>query len=84
MNCVILDNYDSFTFNLAQLVGELNEGRLPTVVRNDRIDLAGLRSLAPDRLIISPGPGSPERPEYFGVCRAAILELGPTVPILGV
>lgn len=84
MNVVILDNYDSFTFNLAQLIGEISGGCLPTVVRNDKIDLAGLRDLQPDRLIISPGPGSPEKPEYFGVCRQAILELGPTVPILGI
>jgi len=84
MNCVILDNYDSFTFNLAQLVGGLNDGIMPTVVRNDKIDLKGLLDLKPDHLIISPGPGRPEKPEYFGVCREAILELGPVVPILGV
>ena len=82
MKTVILDNYDSFTFNLYQYLGELDER--PLVFRNDRITLDGLKELRPDRIIISPGPGNPEDPAYFGVCKGAILEMGPTVPVLGV
>lgn len=82
MKTVILDNYDSFTFNLYQYVGEIDER--PLVYRNDKITLDELRRLKPDRIIVSPGPGSPEDPAYFGVCRQAILELGPTIPVLGV
>ena len=82
MKTVILDNYDSFTFNLYQYVGEIDER--PLVYRNDKITLDELRRLKPDRIIVSPGPGSPEDPEYFGVCRQAILELGPIIPVLGV
>ncbi len=82
MKTVILDNYDSFTFNLYQYVGEADER--PLVYRNDKISFDELASLEPDRIIVSPGPGSPEDPAYFGICKQAILELGPTVPILGV
>jgi len=84
MKVVILDNYDSFTFNLYQMVAELCGGVEPRVFRNDEVTLAEIRGLAPDRIIISPGPGSPEKPEYFGVCREVILELGEQVPVLGV
>lgn len=80
---VILDNYDSFVYNLYQAVGELT-GVAARVLRNDAITLEGLVAESPTHLIISPGPGTPEDPAYFGVCRAAILELGPTIPILGV
>ena len=63
---VIVDNYDSFTHNLAQLLhGLADEVR---VVRNDAVDLAGLLALAPSALILSPGPGRPERARDFGVC----------------
>jgi anthranilate synthase component 2 len=82
MKTVILDNYDSFTFNLYQYLGELDER--PLVFRNDRITLAELQALRPDRIVISPGPGSPADERYFGVCREAILRLGPTTPVLGV
>ena len=81
---VILDNYDSFTYNLFQIVAEMCDGVEPQVFRNDAITVDELRALAPDRIIISPGPGSPEKPEYFGVCRDVILQLGEKVPILGV
>ena len=88
MNILILDNYDSFTFNLYQLVAErtaaLTGGPPPTVLRNDAVTLEEIRALRPDRILISPGPGSPEKPEYFGVCRPVILELGRKIPILGV
>lgn len=82
MKIVILDNYDSFTYNLFQYVAELN-GK-PLVYRNDALTLDQLRDLKPDRIIISPGPGNPEDPNYFGICKQVITDLGPTVPILGV
>ena len=84
MRVVILDNYDSFTFNLFQMVAELCAGVEPNVFRNDSVSVAEIRDLAPDRIIISPGPGSPEKPEYFGVCRQVIMECGERVPLLGV
>lgn len=82
MRVVIIDNYDSFTFNLFQTVGE--EGERALVFRNDKISLAELVRLQPERLILSPGPGNPEDRRCFGICHQAILELGTSVPILGV
>jgi anthranilate synthase/aminodeoxychorismate synthase-like glutamine amidotransferase len=82
MKTIIIDNYDSFTFNLYQYIGELDER--PLVFRNDAITVAELVSLRPDRVIISPGPGNPEDPAYFGICREAIRVLGASVPLLGV
>lgn len=82
MRTLIIDNYDSFTFNLYQYVGELDER--PLVYRNDALTLEQVKALAPERIIISPGPGSPENPDYFGVCKQVILELGQYIPILGV
>ena len=84
MTTVILDNYDSFTYNLFQLVGELSAGTEPMVFRNDEITVDQLRALQPDNIIISPGPGRPEFREYFGICRDVILELGQHTPIMGV
>lgn len=82
---LVIDNYDSFTYNLVQYLGELG-GKLPVaseiqVYRNDQIDLAKIRHLNPDGIVISPGPG---RPEDAGISLALITELGPTFPILGV
>jgi anthranilate synthase component II len=82
MKTVILDNYDSFVFNLFQYVGEIDER--PLVFRNDAITLDQLSDLAPQRIIISPGPGRPDDPAYFGICLAVIRHFGPKVPILGV
>ncbi|MDH3716530.1 MAG: aminodeoxychorismate/anthranilate synthase component II [Planctomycetota bacterium] len=82
MKTVILDNYDSFTFNLYQYVGELDAA--PLVFRNDAISVQRLADLAPDRIILSPGPGDPTDQKYFGICQAAILQLGKHVPTLGV
>ena len=88
MNVLILDKYDSFTFNLYQYIGEiLQESGEPftvTVKRNDEVSLDDVKSLKPDRIIISPGPGSPDDPSYFGVCGEVITELGKTIPTLGV
>jgi anthranilate synthase component 2 len=79
---LVIDNYDSFTWNLVQLVGAL--GERPVVFRNDAIDLEGVRKLAPTRIILSPGPGHPADPARVGVCRAVLSELGRDVPVLGV
>lgn len=81
MRILILDNYDSFVYNIAQYVGLL--GVEPLVYRSDSISLRSVRELAPDRIIISPGPGPPWG-RCFGVCGSVISELGGTTPILGV
>jgi anthranilate synthase component II len=82
MKILVIDNYDSFVYNLAQLLGELKTE--PTVLRNDKITLEDARKIDPDAVVISPGPGHPADRRYFGVCTDIITELGPSVPILGV
>ena len=82
MKVLIIDNYDSFVYNLAQYVGEL--GAEPLVYRNNQITLKKAVKLNPERIIISPGPGSPSQPRYFGVCPQIIRHLSPKVPTLGV
>ncbi|MEG3848858.1 aminodeoxychorismate/anthranilate synthase component II [Microcoleus sp. herbarium19] len=82
---IVIDNYDSFTYNLVQYLGELG-AELPAasevqVYRNDQISLAEIRRLQPSAVVISPGPG---RPEDAGISLELIKELGPTLPILGV
>ncbi|MEG3871565.1 aminodeoxychorismate/anthranilate synthase component II [Microcoleus sp. Z1_B5] len=82
---IVIDNYDSFTYNLVQYLGELG-AQLPVasevqVYRNDQISLAEIRQLQPAAVVISPGPG---RPEDAGISLELIKELGPTLPILGV
>lgn len=79
---LVLDNYDSFTYNLAHLIGAL--GAESVVIRNDAVDISGIAALAPTHIIISPGPGRPSEPRDFGVCGAVLLQYGPTIPILGV
>jgi anthranilate synthase component 2 len=76
---LLIDNYDSFTFNLAQYLGEL--GQDVKVLRNDALDVAGIRALAPERIVISPGPGTPDD---AGVTLALLRELAGVMPILGV
>ena len=76
---LVIDNYDSFTYNLVQYFGEL--GSDVVVKRNDEVTIADIRLLAPERICLSPGPG---RPEQAGVCNSVIQELGASVPILGV
>jgi anthranilate synthase component 2 len=76
---LVLDNYDSFTFNLVQYLGEL--GAAPRVVRNDELTVAAIRDLAPERIVISPGPCTPAE---AGVSVELVRELGPTTPVLGV
>lgn len=82
MKVLIIDNYDSFVYNLVQYVGEL--GGKPLVYRNDEITLEHVKMLKPDRIILSPGPGSPHDPKYVGLCINIIRELGPEIPTLGV
>jgi anthranilate synthase/aminodeoxychorismate synthase-like glutamine amidotransferase len=76
---LVIDNYDSFTYNLVQYLGEL--GAAVVVRRNDEATVAQLRGLGHDRVVISPGPG---RPEQAGVSLGAIQEFGPRMPLLGV
>jgi para-aminobenzoate synthetase component 2 len=76
---LMIDNYDSFTYNLVQYLGEL--GAAVTVKRNDMIDVAGARALRPDVIVISPGPCTPAE---AGVSVALLKEMGPDLPILGV
>ena len=76
---LVIDNYDSFTYNLVQIFGELDADLV--VKRNDEISIDGIKKLQPERICISPGPG---RPEDAGISSAVIRELGPRIPILGV
>jgi anthranilate synthase component 2 len=76
---VMVDNYDSFTYNLVQQLGDL--GAEVLVFRNDAIDVAGIAALGPTAVVVSPGPG---RPETAGISMAVVAELGPRLPILGV
>lgn len=82
MKTLVIDNYDSFVYNLVQYVGEL--GGEPIVYRNDQITYSQAQRLRPDRIIISPGPGSPEDKRYFGVCSEILRWLSVRVPTLGV
>ena len=82
MKFLIIDNYDSFVYNLAQRLGEL--GINSDVVRNDKITIGEIKKRNYDAIIISPGPGTPEDRKYFGICKDVIQELGPTLPILGI
>ncbi|WP_316505070.1 aminodeoxychorismate/anthranilate synthase component II [Nitrosopumilus sp.] len=82
MKFLIIDNYDSFVYNIAQYLGELQVEC--EVIRNDKITLEQVKQEKYDAIIISPGPGTPEDEKYFGVCSDVIEELGPSTPILGV
>lgn len=76
---LIIDNYDSFTYNLVHIIGSVTDEY--RVVRNDMITLDEIRQLAPDKILISPGPG---RPENAGITEPVIREFGIETPILGV
>lgn len=88
MKILLIDNYDSFTYNLYQYVGEILQGKLESftidVIRNDQITLQEIGDRKYDKIIISPGPGDPKDKTYFGVCAKVLTELGQTTPILGV
>ena len=76
---LLIDNYDSFSYNLYQLIGEIDQHI--KVVRNDEITIEEVKKLKPDRIILSPGPG---RPEDAGIIIEIIKKLGKNIPILGV
>jgi anthranilate synthase/aminodeoxychorismate synthase-like glutamine amidotransferase len=76
---MVIDNYDSFVYNLVQCLGEL--GAEPVVHRHDAVGIDDIAALGPDAIVISPGPG---RPEDAGISMEVIARFGPTVPVLGV
>ncbi|VFJ13054.1 anthranilate synthase component II [Candidatus Nitrosocosmicus franklandus] len=82
MKILIIDNFDSFVYNISQLLGLLNT--VPTVVRNNQISIKNIIKMNPDAIVISPGPGHPKYKRDFGICSEVITELGPSVPILGI
>jgi anthranilate synthase component 2 len=82
MRVLVIDNYDSFVYNLVQYVGEF--GAEPTVFRNDEITLREAMNLDPNRIIISPGPGISEDIRYFGVCSDILQNMSCEISTLGV
>ena len=88
MKVLIIENYDSFTFNLYQYVGELLQERekdfVLDVIRNDELSIAEIKKRKYDKIIISPGPGDAANKEYFGICAEVITEIGKTTQVLGV
>ena len=82
MRVLVVDNYDSFVYNIVQYLGEL--GAEPQVVRNDRVTAAEAASGGYGAVVISPGPGTPEQKRHFGQCADIIRSAGPRVPLLGV
>ena len=82
MRVLVIDNYDSFVYNLYQRLGEL--GADPVVHRNDAITVEEVRRIAPDAIVLSPGPGHPVNARDFGICGNVLRDLGPSTPTLGV
>ncbi|MCW4022346.1 MAG: aminodeoxychorismate/anthranilate synthase component II [Candidatus Bathyarchaeota archaeon] len=82
MKVLVIDNYDSFVYNLVQYIGEM--GGDPVVYRNDKLTVQQAMELNPERIVISPGPGTPEDPHYFGVCSGVLKEMSSKIPTLGV
>ncbi len=82
MKVLVIDNYDSFVYNLVQYIGE--QGAETIVYRNDQTSLQQLAQLKPDRIVISPGPGNPEDEKYFGVCTSILQTMSKKIPTLGV
>ena len=76
---LLIDNYDSFTYNLVQYLGELEED--VRVVRNDALSIEEVKALKPDKIVVSPGPGTPDD---AGISTELIRQLGPDIPLLGV
>lgn len=76
---LLIDNYDSFSYNLYQLIGSLQPDI--KVVRNDEVAVSDIRNMKPDAIVLSPGPG---KPKDAGICPAVVKELGSEIPILGV
>lgn len=86
MKVLIIDNYDSFTYNLYQYIAELLEDTDSTVdvFRNDEITISKILHRNYDRIVISPGPGSPIDPDYFGICSDVLVHISREIPTLGV
>lgn len=82
MKTLIIDNYDSFTYNLYQYLGEL--GGNPVVYRNNELSIEKIADIEATHIVLSPGPGTVENPQDFGVCEKVILEYMDKMPILGV
>jgi anthranilate synthase component 2 len=82
MKVLVIDNYDSFVYNLVQYIGEL--GAEPSVYRNDQGSLKRLIELKPDKIVISPGPGNPENERHFGICTKILQTMSHKIPTLGV
>ena len=82
MKVLILDNYDSFVYNLAQYAGEIADEVV--VKRNDEVNIPTVRRFSPDKIIISPGPGTPADPRYFGICTEVLRMVSSETPTLGV
>ena len=82
MKILLIDNYDSFTFNLYHYLSSLKCN--VEVYRNNKITIDQIKRKKFDKIVISPGPGTPEDRRYFGVCKDVIQKLGPTLPILGI
>ncbi len=78
---LLIDNYDSFTYNLVQRLGEINSALDVRVVRNDQISLDEIETLSPERIIISPGPCTPRE---AGISKQVVERFGPRMPLLGV
>ena len=82
MKVLVIDNFDSFVYNITQYIGEL--GGTPTVYRNNEITAEEVDRLSPDKIILSPGPGTPSDTRYFGNCLAILQTVSTHVPTLGV
>jgi len=82
LKVLILDNYDSFVYNLAQYAGEFADEVV--VKRNDEVNIPAVRKFSPDKIIISPGPGTPADPRYFGICTEVLRKVSIETPTLGV
>ncbi|MEM2465888.1 MAG: aminodeoxychorismate/anthranilate synthase component II [Candidatus Bathyarchaeia archaeon] len=82
MRVLVIDNYDSFVYNLVQYLGEL--GAKPIVFRNNQINIEKVLEINPDKIVISPGPGTPKESRYFGVCGDILRDISPKIPTLGV
>jgi len=82
LKVLILDNYDSFVYNLAQYVGEIADEVI--VKRNNEVNIPTVLKLSPDRIIISPGPGTPADPRNFGICTEILRKISSETPTLGV
>jgi anthranilate synthase component II len=82
MKILIIDNYDSFVYNIAQSLGQSNIKTF--VYRNNKITIKDIKRMQIDAIIISPGPGNPEDKKYFGICNNIIRILGKEIPVLGI